>query len=609
MHLNSTLLAALGAMILLVSSFTSAFDYNQNGLVQTDDLTFLLGQFGQTCSSETPCADITGNGEVNSADLVLLLAFFGEPSFDSVQNVSECVNITSPGYYTLVQSVESSGSCISIESGNVVLDCKGNDIVYGNDGTFDFRVYGVRAENVHKVAVINCNIIQPSESLLGTTAIEFVEVGPSVISENTIKLNSLSSIGISALGGGLNLVGNTVTAYRSLSSALSFRDLRLWSVENNHLILEGDDSIGARFEGISFEDGPFAIPSPKIVDLEIESIGSRVQGLVLNQTDRLVFVNGSVLTSGSDSVAVFHSDFVNVVYENMLFGSGGNGLVFDLDSNQHNSSITLSENSFQIISNESIIFSDLGTGTFFLFDNQPGVMKHTMSAPGLLVKVVDDSQGSLSFEHPVYFAAPELADVVNFSMESLFIANQSGIVSSARVVLNQVNSSHSAIYRNGIICSTCQNISVSENKISFQISEAGTYTLSLPQEPPAPAEELVILPRRSGDAGCLTEWTCSEWSVCSKGQQTRACTKAREICYAPPKLKPLEVQNCTEIVPETQNASVSEGAFTQFVNGITGAVVGLNQSTRGIFGVVVFLLIIGGAVVAVAQIRKARFNR
>jgi len=54
---------------------------------------------------------------------------------------------------------------------------------------------------------------------------------------------------------------------------------------------------------------------------------------------------------------------------------------------------------------------------------------------------------------------------------------------------------------------------------------------------------------RSG-GGCVTTWTCTEWSDCIGGIQTRTCSKLNPICYANPKDKPTESQSCT--VPEEE---------------------------------------------------------
>ncbi|MBU0958341.1 MAG: hypothetical protein KKB31_00190 [Nanoarchaeota archaeon] len=54
---------------------------------------------------------------------------------------------------------------------------------------------------------------------------------------------------------------------------------------------------------------------------------------------------------------------------------------------------------------------------------------------------------------------------------------------------------------------------------------------------------------------CLTNWSCSSWSSCMNGIQTRICTKERINCYADLKKKPTENQSCSV---ETENDTESE---------------------------------------------------
>jgi len=43
---------------------------------------------------------------------------------------------------------------------------------------------------------------------------------------------------------------------------------------------------------------------------------------------------------------------------------------------------------------------------------------------------------------------------------------------------------------------------------------------------------------------CITNWSCSNWSICSNGYQNRVCSESIKGCYADPKNKPIENQSC-----------------------------------------------------------------
>jgi len=70
---------------------------------------------------------------------------------------------------------------------------------------------------------------------------------------------------------------------------------------------------------------------------------------------------------------------------------------------------------------------------------------------------------------------------------------------------------------------------------------------------------VVSSPSSSASSGCITTWKCSDWSVCSAGNQTRTCAPEISYCYAPAKDKPAETQTCT--VSETI-ASTETGITT-----------------------------------------------
>lgn len=68
-----------------------------------------------------------------------------------------------------------------------------------------------------------------------------------------------------------------------------------------------------------------------------------------------------------------------------------------------------------------------------------------------------------------------------------------------------------------------------------------------PTTPPTTDSE--ITGGTTGRGGCLANWTCTPWSSCINGIQTRNCTKEKSYCYADLKQKPAQSQSCTEKKP------------------------------------------------------------
>lgn len=54
-----------------------------------------------------------------------------------------------------------------------------------------------------------------------------------------------------------------------------------------------------------------------------------------------------------------------------------------------------------------------------------------------------------------------------------------------------------------------------------------------------------------GGGGCLTNWTCTAWSACSGGTQTRSCSKVLSYCYA--EGQPEVLRNCSVEQPAISN--------------------------------------------------------
>jgi hypothetical protein len=104
----------------------------------------------------------------------------------------------------------------------------------------------------------------------------------------------------------------------------------------------------------------------------------------------------------------------------------------------------------------------------------------------------------------------------------------------------------------------------------------------------------------SGGGSCLTTWTCSQWSSCNNGIQTRTCSVANNVCYADPKAKPNETQTCTT----NNNGATTPKIPTKTaggISGITGAVIGTLGTGGSIAAVVIIVLVLGGLVILIRR--------
>jgi hypothetical protein len=107
-----------------------------------------------------------------------------------------------------------------------------------------------------------------------------------------------------------------------------------------------------------------------------------------------------------------------------------------------------------------------------------------------------------------------------------------------------------------------------------------------------------------GGNGCATKWTCTAWSACTDGTQTRTCNYS--VNYCTPKIsKPAESQTCNATIAGTAPIQATPSTPTKgFFATITGAVVG-TLGTGGAIVVIAFIVSVVGLVIILRIGRKA----
>lgn len=108
-----------------------------------------------------------------------------------------------------------------------------------------------------------------------------------------------------------------------------------------------------------------------------------------------------------------------------------------------------------------------------------------------------------------------------------------------------------------------------DNILRVQASAGATIqfyldTVKLPLTSVYKAGEVTILDLNVATSpvekpGCVADWKCSEWSVCSAGKQARSCTDANQC--DPDKLKKSETQGCGAGMVQKTAADVLECSY------------------------------------------------
>lgn len=131
---------------------------------------------------------------------------------------------------------------------------------------------------------------------------------------------------------------------------------------------------------------------------------------------------------------------------------------------------------------------------------------------------------------------------------------------------------------------------------------------------PLPPPSKVSVPQSSESGGrCNTQWTCTEWSSCNNGIQTRICSYPQKSCK-PTNAKPIEFRTCVaesqSLIPQeeikTNNAPTNPSPkgrtfLTGFVTGV-GDFIG---SVAGAITIVLFLVILGSSVWLIKRIKHS----
>ncbi len=146
----------------------------------------------------------------------------------SSNNLTTCAEITSSGYYNLTQNVSSSGTCFTIKSNNVTLDCKGYQINYSTTS----EGYAINnSDGYDNITIKNCGIVQGGNSD-SSYAIYFNGVDKGLIQNNIISTSGVGSYPIYLpYSSNINITDSILNAIDG-----DTKDIRLYNSENIKLI-------------------------------------------------------------------------------------------------------------------------------------------------------------------------------------------------------------------------------------------------------------------------------------------------------------------------------------------------------------------------------------
>lgn len=460
--------------------------------------------------------------------------------------ITTCQELNQPGTYILQNDIDESSflpeGCFLITAPEVTLDCADHQI---KSATLALpAVYS----NQEGTTITNCEI---SMSTSGSYAIRLVDATNAVIEQNVIASTKFP----------LSLEQTTGAQIRKNIIKESTRGIALTSSANN------------LFEANEFINQVYAF-------FLYESSGNTITGTT---------INGCTSPTGCIMVRLSsHNIFEDLAIENALTSA----VYIDSESSSHNRF----ENT-RITGSGEYDIEILGTGNYnnTFIDSYYDSTKEFVAETNELVRawyfqafIKNDQNSTLAN------VALHATESQEFNRSFNLMTERTGLtpVQEATHYVNN-GTRHDVEYAIQVIGDGMTSITetrmITENTYPL-------YTLStlLPEE--QPEEET---------GRCRSDWTCSVWSSCEEGIQTRSCELTLSYCL-PQTSKPSESQTCSSIItlaaPTSPPAEAEQNSFAP----ITGAVTGVGKMVRSSLGLAILAIIVIAGYILVGMKRKAK---
>jgi len=248
----------------------------------------------------------------------------------------------------LVNNVNSTDTCFTINASDIVLDCGGHIINYSVAG---IKGYGVNNSGGYdNVTIRNCNIYEGNETTLGKYAVYFYNT-----SNGTIENNNISVIGEE---------GHGVYLKSSNSSILN----------DNVINANGEEGYGIYLDNSL---------NSKLSNNKITAMNSGGKGIYLYLSSNSNLTSNIINTNGSSGFGIylFSNSNSNTLISNTINTSGNNGYGMYLQSSSSNN-VLLNNNISAINANEIYDITGNTDRNYLIYNNSFGE-----------IRWIDDSDG------------------------------------------------------------------------------------------------------------------------------------------------------------------------------------------------------------------------
>jgi len=301
--------------------------------------------------------------------------------------IDSCQNITAPGIYELNQSVNSSGTCFTINASDVELNCRGFEVKY--NGTGPGIRPGIEAFNLFNLSIRGC-IVNGSLSG-GTPAMRFTNVTNSSFLNNTALLNQAAGqtqaiIFENSSNGnvfGDNLVSNLGTGTAKFGILINGSENNAF--ENNNISTNG----GNENHAVVLWDGAF---NNSFVNNSIIPGGDQGTnyGVFITQDSAYNNLSGNTIVDNgriaSHALVLTFNASSNIIENNLIILNGTDGNAFGILV--HNFSINNSfvNNTVKSALNKNHGLSVSNHSDFNRFESNNFILNISFGSNGILIE-------------------------------------------------------------------------------------------------------------------------------------------------------------------------------------------------------------------------------
>jgi len=425
-------------------------------------------------------------------------------------SISSCGTVSVSSILTT--DVTSTGTCFTIDTDDVILDCDGYTISYGSDGTNG--KYGITSSTQNNITMKDCIIKDINGSSSQGYGIRFSSVTNGTIFNNTISTNGTQAYGISLSSSSFNnITSNNVSTDGpgNQNFGLSFSISSYNNLISNTISTNGTDSnYGIRFSSSSSNNN--------IISNTISANGSASSNIGLSlESSNNTITNNTISTYGSSSNwGIYIISSYNTLTNNTIFTDGASGsnngiylqssssnnsiisnsintlgtnshaFVFDVSGSNYPENNSLTNNTLGAVGGEDLNFKDAGINGTRLIDQS--IRDYSFAGAGGLVTFEDTNEGIIKFLEPISGSGTNLSGDIIISNNSIFVnsSSNSGLNKSANITLENLGFSLPIIQvdleddGSFVTCDadtdpSCVNLSFSGSTFVFNVSHFTSY--------------------------------------------------------------------------------------------------------------------------------------